>query len=228
VGLVTAGVLVLRLGLLAGFAACVVCAAGCALFDARSKIARVHDLRIVQGTVSGSEGDPVVMVAIRQPGAKVEDFFQLDGDGSYMLLVSPGQIRPAAFRDRNDDLVRQRDEPAMLLQPDGAIEIRERVRYRGFDGVLPGIQEPSLDLAVDLSDPDLDTEFGLGGPAAGTLARLSDDRFSRANADKGLWRPGTSWSTRAVGSSSWSPSIPIARRFSSSTGSVRHRVSPSS
>jgi pimeloyl-ACP methyl ester carboxylesterase len=189
VQLVTAGVLLLRLGLLAGFASCVVSAAGCALIGARSQVARVHDLRIIQGTVSGSEGDPVVAVAIREPEASVEDFFQLDGDGSYMLLVSPGHMRLAAFRDRNGDLVRQRDEPAVVLHPERAVEIRERVRYRGFDGILPRTADPSLDLAVDLSNSDLDTEFGLGGPPAGTLARLSDDRFSRANGDKGLWRP---------------------------------------
>lgn len=149
----------------------------------------MHDLRIIQGTVTGGEGDPIVVVAVREPEGDVENFDLLDQDGSYMLLVSPGRLRLAAFRDGNRDRVRQDDEPAVWLHAERAIEIHEHVRYRGIDGTLPGTADPSLALRVDLSNPDVDTDFGFGGPRPGTLAELSDDRFSWANADKGLWRP---------------------------------------
>lgn len=164
-------------------------ASGCAVLGARSQVTRVQDLRIVHGAVSGSQGDRIVVVAIRHPDGTPADFFELDGDGRYSLLVTPGVFRIAAFRDRNADRVRQLDEPAVPLHAGPTVEISAKVQNFGFDGVLPSEADPTFDLAVDLSDPDVNSRHGLGGPPAGTLATLSDDRFSRANANRGLWRP---------------------------------------
>ena len=49
--------------------AALACVSGCALLGAGSQVARVEDLRIVQGTISGSEGDPVVAEVV--PGSSL-------------------------------------------------------------------------------------------------------------------------------------------------------------
>ncbi|MDJ0789119.1 MAG: alpha/beta fold hydrolase, partial [Myxococcota bacterium] len=116
------------------------------------------------------------------------DFFHLDRGGSYSLMVGPGPLRILAFRDGNHDRVRQPDEPYAWLHEDDPVVIGDRVRNTGFDGELPARSDGSLEPRIDLSDLDLDRPRSLGEPA-GTRVDLDDGRFSRANAQKGLWRP---------------------------------------
>jgi pimeloyl-ACP methyl ester carboxylesterase len=165
------------------------CSTGCALLRAGSQVSRIEELRIIAGKVAGSQGDSVVVVALRQPEQRIVDFFVLDGDGKYMLDVSPGSYRVLAFADRNGDRIHQLDEPAAYLTFPPLVDLAERVFNAGFDLTLPAVPGDPPGISIDLADPDLDANVGFGGPPPGTVVPLSDARFARENGEKGLWRP---------------------------------------
>jgi pimeloyl-ACP methyl ester carboxylesterase len=151
-------------GPLLGTLLAVTCSIGCAVLQAGAQVSRIEELRIV-------------------------DFFVLDGDGKYMLLVSPGTYRVFGFADRNGDRIHQPDEPAAYLEFPPLLDLSERVFNAGFDLTLPAVPGDPPGISIDLSDPDLEANVGFGGSPPGTVAPLSDERFARQNGEKGLWRP---------------------------------------
>jgi len=165
------------------------CPIGCALLHARSQVSRIEEARIIRGGVAGSQGASVVVVALEQPEQRITDFFVLDGDGEYTLLVAPGRYRVLAFADRNGDRIHQLDEPAAYLKAPPVLEIGDRVLNAGFGVTLPASPGDPPGASIDLADPDLDANVGFGRTSPGAVVPLSDARFARANGEKGLWRP---------------------------------------
>ena len=162
---------------------------GCTLLQARSQVSRIEEVRIIGGSVAGSQGDSVVVVALRQPEQRIIDFFVSDGDGEFMLLVAPGRYRVLAFSDRNGDQIHQLDEPWAYLKSPPVLEIGERVLNAGFELTLPASPGEPPSVSIDLADPDLDANVSFGGTPPGTVVPLSDARFAPEHGAKGLWRP---------------------------------------
>ncbi|MBW2393993.1 MAG: alpha/beta fold hydrolase [Deltaproteobacteria bacterium] len=179
--------------LLVGLVALICELAGCTLLAARPQVRLAEEASVIRGTIGGVHDAPVLVVALREPDLQPVDFFVVEQDGPYFLMVLPGRYRVLAFEDRNGDRILQQTETATWL-PDGdtVVEASSQRAQNGVDGRLP--EKPAgddrlLELAVDLSNPDLDVGMSFGGPRPGTIANLEDDRFSRVNSQKGLWKP---------------------------------------
>lgn len=179
---------------------------GCDLFAVRGQLEKSNALCAVPGTVKLSEPDgrDLVVVLFRYrsgPADRYEnwtlvDHFVTERPGRWFFYVSPGTYLATAFEDTNHDRVFSPDEP--VLRP---------TAHRNVFQCGPGEVKRDLDLVVpstgritDLGSLDItklqarsateQLHASMGQAITiGDITNLQDERFSRENASKGLWRP---------------------------------------
>jgi pimeloyl-ACP methyl ester carboxylesterase len=143
---------------------------------------------------------PLVVGLVRLPAdaggePRLADHFVLEAAGRFFFQASPGRYALGAFEDRNADLRYESDEPGLPFDPARAIECAPGDRKEGIALVIQrsgrlriasgmGIAELQARSAADQVGVSLGQLTVLGDVAA-----LSDPRFSRDNASKGMWKP---------------------------------------
>lgn len=167
--------------------------AGCTFLAAGPQVELAERARAISGTISGVRDAPVLVVALREPDLRPVDFFVVEEDGPYFLVVQAGLYRVFAFEDRNGDRILQPGEPALMLPDENTIiDTTNQFVHSDVDGEFstePGGSAQFPGLSIVLSNPDLEGRIAFGGPPPGFLASLDDARFSRENATQGYWNP---------------------------------------
>ena len=172
--------------------ACALAAAGCMFKGLGRDLEQLSALAVIEGEVvqTADRSDPLVVVLEGTSSEPTVDFFVLPRPGRYFFAVPAGSYRIAVFADRNGDLTYQPgSEPAALHDSGAAIALASAERRSGVDLAL----DPESLAPIALTTENLaQSSRGVGQlPEAqiGTIVSLDDPRFSRENAQLGLWRP---------------------------------------
>lgn len=178
---------------------------GCDLFAVKGQLAKIDSYCKLKGTVATGtplEGERVAVLLRHQGGGlrdleqwRLVDHFVANGTGNWMFYASPGTYYLAAFADINRNRIYERDEPATPFDSDKVFSCGTGETREGMALVIPRDGRFPVEEAVNIgklqarSAPEqLERTFGQA-IAVGEVASLSDPRFSRENAEKGLWRP---------------------------------------
>ena len=145
----------------------------------------------------------LVVVLFRHKGGTLEnklnwnlvDHFMLEKAGQWGFYARPGTYYLTAFQDIDQNRVYERDEPAIPLDNNKIFsclsgEIKSEIELMiPHQGRIPG--DAPLDISqLKLRSVTEQLNVSLGQSLAiGEVISLDDQRFSRENANKGLWRP---------------------------------------
>jgi pimeloyl-ACP methyl ester carboxylesterase len=150
-------------------------------------------LATLQGSVEGYSPDPQpIVVALwneDEPSRGALRFAFARGRGGFRFVVpAPGRYRVMAFEDLNGDYAFQPDEPAGICPAPVAAEPGATV-----SGIVIRIETPGavrVPLKVEV-EPNASAGAApeLNYYSIGQVTTLDDPRFSKANAQAGLWMP---------------------------------------
>jgi len=140
-----------------------------------------------------------------QSNWQMVDHFLLEQPGSWFFLASPGKYLLTAFVDVNRNQIYEHEEPAIPFDFSKAIDCQV-----GVKGIQRNLIIHPQDRIVASIDRDLDKlqvrsvgdqmSIALGQKLnVGEVTTLKDVRFSRENAERGLWRPFEFISERKAG-----------------------------
>ena len=180
--------------------------AGCDLLAVKGQLEESNALCRLSGTVklSEPEGRDFVVVLFRHQSGPIDryenwtlvDHFVTEHPGRWFFYVTPGTYLATAFEDTNRDRVFSPDEPALRPNVRGnVIQCRPGEAKGNLDLVIPSkgriTGRGSLDLTQLEARSSADQLHVAMGQAltVGEVTDLGDARFSRENANKGLWRP---------------------------------------
>ncbi|MCP5060058.1 MAG: putative lipase [bacterium] len=174
---------------------------GCVFFDVAEQQALAEASIHLSGRIDTTvqEDAPLIALLVRWPAQsdpKLVDHYVLHRPGEFTFSTSqPGRYSIAAFVDRNRNLSFDPDEPARSSQPHTTFDLGPGESQRDIQVLIdPGdrvVAAAPLDIrglrAEGLQDR-LGTTLGQLG-AVGEVVDLADPKFSRDNANTGLWRP---------------------------------------
>ncbi|HEX5093473.1 MAG TPA: alpha/beta hydrolase [Burkholderiales bacterium] len=179
-------------------------AAGCTFLDVAKHSAAIEATCRISGNVAAAKQarSPIVVVLLRETDAqpqaasrwRVVDHFVMEHPGNWGFSVGDGRYAVSAFEDRNGDLQYQPTEPH------GMTDFGQPIACAGgghFGGLAITITEAAApfpqQLVLPKSTPrtaEEQTSYTLGQlTAVGELASLTDERFSQAHVEDGVWRP---------------------------------------
>ena len=178
---------------------------GCVFLDAARQQERLDATCLISGSVATAKknGSPIVVVLFRRDDKaeasghpwQVVDHFVLDQPGRWIFGAGEGRYAVAAFEDRSRDLVYHPGESYAVLGADHPIGCGIGTRVAGLSIDIPEKASRPFPRTLDIpklqersADAQLQATIGQL-TATGEIAALSDPRFSRANAENGLWRP---------------------------------------
>ncbi len=161
--------------------------AACSPFrELRSDLEAYGELSVVRGDVkvSGWQGLPIVVVALAIPDDSAEpltlvDVFNEQAPGRYWFRARPGTYRVGAFEDQDRDGKFDDGERGTLSRE---LEVKPKSKVEGPELVVakPFRRSHSAIGQLELRDQTF---------ASGEVVPLSDARFSRSLAGKGMWQP---------------------------------------
>ena len=178
---------------------------GCGLFAVEEQQKKIASYCSIYGTVKPEidNGKKMIVVLFKFNGGDVKkhenwslvDHFVNDRSGKWYFSTAPGSYLVTAFKDVNDDLIYQLDEPAIDPVPEKMMKCEPGEVKTGIDLVI-GEQDranarASLDFSktpIRSSKQQLDVSLGQM-TQVGALATLDEPRFSDETAKQSLWRP---------------------------------------
>lgn len=176
---------------------------GCDLMAVKEQQDKANAYCKIGGSVQAkgsAKGNLVVALFRYETGAPesgiLVDHFVLNQAGRWVFFVKTGKYGLAAFQDSNGNQVLDRGEPVLAPEKLGALDCNAGAASRdnltleipaqaGAPGDVPA---ELLKLQVRATGQQLDQTLGQA-LSIGQIASLDDSRFSRENAEKGLWRP---------------------------------------
>lgn len=178
---------------------------GCGLFaveEQQQKIARYCN---IYGTVKPEidNGKKMIVLLFKHNGGDITkrenwrlfDHFVNDSPGKWYFSTASGSYLIAAFKDVNDDLIYQLDEPAIAPTPENIVQCQPGEVKTDINLVIAEQgrtrAEAPLDIAklqIRSSKQQLDISLGQV-TQIGTLAALDEPRFADEVAEQSLWRP---------------------------------------
>jgi pimeloyl-ACP methyl ester carboxylesterase len=178
---------------------------GCMFIAAREQQQSLDATCLISGSVASARKDsaPIVVVLLQREEApladgrqwRLVDHFVLDTPGHWGFGTGPGRYAVLAFKDRSRDLVYNPGESYGAVGADEPLECRAGGRLSDIALAIPEKADKPLPKTVDIpklqrrdAEGQLKVTFGQM-TAAGEVVSLKDERFSRAHAEDGLWRP---------------------------------------
>jgi pimeloyl-ACP methyl ester carboxylesterase len=179
-------------------------AAGCSFLDVAKHSAAIEATCRISGNVTTAKHAraPIIVVLLRETDAqpqtaarwRVVDHFVMDHPGNWGFSVGDGRYAVSAFEDRNGDLQYQPSEPH------GTTDVGQPITCAGggrFGGLAIAVTEAAAPFPQQMVLPgaaprtlEEQTSYTLGQlTAVGELASLTDERFSQAHVEDGVWRP---------------------------------------
>ncbi len=145
----------------------------------------------------------LVVVLFRHKGGTLEnrnnwnlvDHYVLEKAGRWSFYARPGTYELTAFQDIDQNRIFERNEPAIPLDNSKIFSCTEGEVKSDMNLIIPHQGRIPGDSSLDISKLQLRSVYeqlnvSLGQSLAiGEVISLDDQRFSRENAKKGLWRP---------------------------------------
>lgn len=189
-----------------GIVLCAACfLSGCGLFAVEEQQQKIATYCNIYGTVKPEvdNGKKMIILLFKHNGGDITkrenwrlfDHFVNDSPGKWYFSTASGSYLIAAFKDVNDDLIYQLDEPAIAPTPENIVQCQPGEVKTGIDLVIAEQgrtrAEAPLDIAklqIRSSKQQLDISLGQV-TQIGTLASLEEPRFADEVAEQSLWRP---------------------------------------
>lgn len=178
---------------------------GCGLFAVEEQQQKIATYCNIYGTVKPEvdNGKKMIVLLFKHNGGDITkrenwrlfDHFVNDSPGKWYFSTASGSYLIAAFKDVNDDLIYQLDEPAIAPTPENIVQCRPGEVKTDINLVITEQgrtrAEAPLDIAklqIRSSKQQLDISLGQV-TQIGTLASLDEPRFADEVAEQSLWRP---------------------------------------
>jgi len=178
---------------------------GCGLFAVEEQQQKIATYCNIYGTVKPEvdNGKKMIVLLFKHNGGDITkrenwrlfDHFVNDSPGKWYFSTASGSYLIAAFKDVNDDLIYQLDEPAIAPTPENIVQCRPGEVKTDINLVIAEQgrtrAEAPLDIAklqIRSSKQQLDISLGQV-TQIGTLASLDEPRFADEVAEQSLWRP---------------------------------------
>lgn len=189
-----------------GFVLFILCfLSGCGLFAVEEQQQKIATYCNIYGTVKPEidNGKKMIVLLFKHNGGDITkrenwrlfDHFVNDSPGKWYFSTASGSYLIAAFKDVNDDLIYQLDEPAIAPTPENIVQCQPGEVKTGINLVINEQgrtrAEAPLDIAklqIRSSKQQLDISLGQV-TQIGTLASLDEPRFADEVAEQSLWRP---------------------------------------
>jgi len=189
-----------------GIVLCAACfLSGCGLFAVEEQQQKIATYCNIYGTVKPEvdNGKKMIVLLFKHNGGDITkrenwrlfDHFVNDSPGKWYFSTASGSYLIAAFKDVNDDLIYQLDEPAIAPTPENIVQCRPGEVKTDINLVIAEQgrtrAEAPLDIAklqIRSSKQQLDISLGQV-TQIGTLASLDEPRFADEVAEQSLWRP---------------------------------------
>lgn len=189
-----------------GIVLCAACfLSGCGLFAVEEQQQKIATYCNIYGTVKPEvdNGKKMIVLLFKHNGGDITkrenwrlfDHFVNDSPGKWYFSTASGSYLIAAFKDVNDDLIYQLDEPAIAPTPENIVRCQPGEVKTGINLVIAEQgrtrAEAPLDIAklqIRSSKQQLDISLGQV-TQIGTLASLDEPRFADEVAEQSLWRP---------------------------------------
>jgi pimeloyl-ACP methyl ester carboxylesterase len=185
-------------------AAAAALAAGCMFADVAKNNEALEATCRISGNVTSARRapQPIVVVLLRQTDAqppttarwRIVDQFVLQHPGNWGFLARDGRYAVAAYEDRNGDFRYQATDPhgktgfeQPIVCSGGGYVSGLRVEIPERSGAFP---QHLLEHGPAAQSAEQYASVALGQlTAVGDQAALTDERFSQAHVDDGVWRP---------------------------------------
>lgn len=178
---------------------------GCGLFAVEEQQQKIATYCNIYGTVKPEvdNGKKMIVLLFKHNGGDITkrenwrlfDHFVNDSPGKWYFSTASGSYLIAAFKDVNDDLIYQLDEPAIAPVPENIVQCKPGEVKTDINLVITEQgrtrAEAPLDIAklqIRSSKQQLDISLGQV-TQIGTLASLDEPRFADEVAEQSLWRP---------------------------------------
>jgi pimeloyl-ACP methyl ester carboxylesterase len=189
-----------------GIVLCTACfLSGCGLFAVEEQQQKIATYCNIYGTIKPEvdNGKKMIILLFKHNGGDISkrenwrlfDHFVNDSPGKWYFSTASGSYLIAAFKDVNDDLIYQLDEPAIAPTPENIVQCQPGEVKTGINLVIAEQgrtrAEAPLDIAklqIRSSKQQLDISLGQV-TQIGTLASLDEPRFADEVAEQSLWRP---------------------------------------
>jgi pimeloyl-ACP methyl ester carboxylesterase len=186
-------------------AAAAALAAGCMFADVAKNNEALEATCRISGNVTSARRapQPIVVVLLRQTDApppatarwRIVDQFVLQHPGNWGFLARDGRYAVAAYEDRNGDAKYQATDPhgrtgfeQPIVCSGGGYVSGLRVEIPERSGAFPQDLLDRTPAALMSADEYASVTLGQL-TAVGEQAALTDERFSQAHVDDGVWRP---------------------------------------
>ncbi len=178
---------------------------GCGLFAVEEQQQKIATYCNIYGTIKPEvdNGKKMIVLLFKHNGGDITkrenwrllDHFVNDSPGKWYFSTASGSYLIAAFKDVNDDLIYQLDEPAIAPTSENIVQCKPGEVKTGINLVIAEQgrtrAEAPLDIAklqIRSSEQQLDISLGQV-TQIGTLASLDEPRFADEVAEQSLWRP---------------------------------------
>jgi len=177
---------------------------GCDLLSIKEQQEKVAKFCQIKGTVVAEQPTNGLIVAlIRYKTSSFKDndnwalvdHYVLEKAGQWAFYASPGTYFLTAFQDINNNKIFERNEPAIPFDSKKKFNCGSGEHKTGINLVIPHDGRIPGNAPVDISklqarskSEQLNASLGQA-LAIGEVINLDDQRFSRENASKGLWKP---------------------------------------
>lgn len=178
---------------------------GCGLFAVKEQQEKIASFCQIYGSVKGEvdNGKAMVVVLFKFNGGDVGkndnwtifDHFVVDRPGKWYFSTAPGNYLVAAFKDANNDLVYQLDEPALMPDRNKLIQCEPGAVKTDNSLLIPEQGRTRANAPVDISklqvrtvNQQLGTSLGQV-TRVGEITRLDEPRFADEVANRSLWQP---------------------------------------
>lgn len=178
---------------------------GCGLLAVEEQQEKIASFCQLYGEVKPEvdNGKNLVVVLFKFNGGDVNkrenwslfDHFVNDRPGKWYFATAPGQYAVAAFKDVNNDMVYQLDEPALIPDRENLIQCMPGAFKTGIELQIPEQGRSHLQAAMDISKLQVRSSkeqlaISLGQVShIGEIASLDEPRFADEVAKQSLWRP---------------------------------------
>lgn len=178
---------------------------GCGLFAVKEQQEKIASFCQIYGSVKAEldNGKTMVVVLFKFNGGDINknenwtifDHFVVDRPGKWYFSTAPGSYVLAAFKDANNDMVYQLDEPALMPDRNKLIHCEPGAAKTDISLLIPEQGRTKANAPVDISkmqvrtvNQQLDTSLGQV-TRVGEVTRLDEPRFADEVANRSLWQP---------------------------------------
>jgi len=164
-------------------------AGGCGFGTLKKNIEQFAEQAVLEGhaRVSGTQGNPIVVVVYSVTDKKIADLFLLPRPGPFFFVLPAGKYQLAAFENRNRNLSYEPGEDPAVLTAEFELQAGER-RTR-LDLVIDPGSTTRIPFALKTLSPERREIGQLPELQLGTITNIDDPRFSEENGKLGLWDP---------------------------------------